>query len=128
MEFARAASEDEMFASAESLAKADKQAFIMRLVKSLTPLILGLLVLLFAMSFLRVFREQQEYATEPAIVGRKVDEVLAEEASPEPLSPAALAALAEEKQKAEMRQGIEALARKKPGDVARILETWMSED
>jgi len=97
-------------------------------VKSLTPIILGLLVLLFAMSFLRTFREQPEYATEPALVGRKVDEVLTEEVPPEPLSPEQLAALAAEKQKAEVRQGVETMARRKPEDVARILETWMSEE
>ena len=128
MEFARAADDSEMLASAEEMAKADRQAFIMRIVKSLTPIILGLLVLLFAMSFLRTFREQPEYATEPALVGRKVDEVLTEEVPPEPLSPEQLAALAAEKQKAEVRQGVETMARRKPEDVARILETWMSEE
>lgn len=128
MEFAGAADDSEMLASAEELAKADRQAFVTRLVKSLTPIILGLLVLLFAMSFLRTFREQPEYVTDPALVGRKVDEVLTEEVPPEPLSPGELAALAAEKQRTEVRQGVETMARRRPEDVARILETWMTED
>ncbi|MEA4883644.1 MAG: flagellar basal-body MS-ring/collar protein FliF [Clostridia bacterium] len=127
MEFAKAASDADMAAAADEMAKADGQAFIMRLVRSITPIVLGFLLLVFGLSILRMFRSKPEAVREPVAIGRKVGEVIADQPAAA-VSPQAAAARVEEKRKADTRQTVETLARARPEDVARILETWMSED
>ncbi len=127
MEFARGASEMDLSEAEADVAKLDRRAFIVRLVKIITPVILGFLVLIFALSFLRFLRSRPDYAPEEA-VGRRVDEVLAQELPPVALSEEERKARDEEKRKAEVRQSVETLARTKPQDAAKILETWMAEE
>lgn len=127
MEFARGASDIDLSEAEADAAKIDRRAFIMRLVKILAPIILGLLVLIFALSFLRFLRSRPDYAPEQA-VGRRVDEVLAQELPPVALSAEQQKARDDEKRRAEVRQSVENLARTKPQDAAKILETWMAEE
>ncbi len=127
MEFARGADDADMASAEADVAKADRRSFIVRLVRIITPVILGFLILIFALSFLRFLRSRTDYAPELA-VGRRVDEVLAQELPPPALSPEQQKARAEEKRRSEVRQSVETLARSKPADAARILETWMTEE
>lgn len=127
MEFARGADDADMSLAEADVAKADRRSFIVRLVRIITPIILGFLILIFALSFLRFLRSRPDYAPELA-VGRRVDEVLAQELPPPALSPDQQKARAEEKRRSEVRQSVETLARSKPADAAKILETWMSEE
>ncbi|HAI87327.1 MAG TPA: flagellar M-ring protein FliF [Firmicutes bacterium] len=127
MEFARGASDIDLSEAEADAAKIDRRAFIMRLVKIIAPIILGLLVLVFALSFLRFLRSRPDYAPEQA-VGRRVDEVLAQELPPVALSAEQQKARDDEKRRAEVRQSVETLARTKPQDAAKILETWMAEE
>jgi len=127
MEFARGADDADMASAEADVAKADRRSFIVRLVRIITPIILGFLILIFALSFLRFLRSRPDYAPELA-VGRRVDEVLAQELPPPALSPEQQKARAEEKRRSEVRQSVETLARSKPADAAKILETWMTEE
>jgi flagellar M-ring protein FliF len=127
MEFARGADDLDMTAAEADVAKADRRSFIVRLVRIVTPIILGFLILIFALSFLRFLRSRPDYAPELA-VGRRVDDVLAQELPPPALSPEQQKARAEEKRRLEVRQSVETLARSKPADAAKILETWMAEE
>jgi flagellar M-ring protein FliF len=127
MEFARGVDDVDMALAEADVAKADRRSFIVRLVKIITPVILGFLILIFALSFLRFLRSRPDYTPELA-VGRRVDEVLAQELPPPALSAEQQKARAEEKRRSEVRQSVETLARSKPGEAAKILETWMSEE
>jgi flagellar M-ring protein FliF len=127
MEFARGAGDVDMASAEADVAKADRRSFIMRLVRIITPIILGFLILIFALSFLRFLRSRPDYAPELA-VGRRVDEVLAQELPPPALSAEQQKARAEDKRRLEVRQSVETLARSKPADAAKILETWMAEE
>ena len=127
MEFARSADDVDMTLAEADVAKADRRSFIVRLVRIITPIILGFLILIFALSFLRFLRSRPDYAPELA-VGRRVDEVLAQELPPPALSPEQQKARAEDKRRSEVRQSVETLARSKPADAAKILETWMAEE
>jgi len=127
MEFARGADDVDMALAEADVTKADRRSFIIRLVRIITPIILGFLILIFALSFLRFLRSRPDYAPELA-VGRRVDEVLAQELPPPALSPEQQKARAEDKRRSEVRQSVETLARSKPADAAKILETWMAEE
>lgn len=128
MEFAKAPTDGMEEADAE-LIRVERQAFIMKLVKVMTPIILGILILVFALSFLKVLRSGRQSEPDPA-VGHRVDELLADGEGPPALrSERTVDALGpEEKQRLETRQNVETLAKTKPQDAARLLETWMSED